>query len=693
MAHGPMPVVRSPGQEKRSSLTTTRPDVGVDAVLSADVGDAPMRQRQYTAPETSRYNAAAFRVERLMSRHLFLTSVLLASIGSVSGHAQQRNLSAADLFRLERVGTMAWSPDRRVAAIEIHRPGRWLDTTIPTADIFVLDVESGRLRQVSPSRADIVGFFAPAWSPDSRRLVFLSADNMARVHAWLWASDGAPATTLTDLEVHESTADPPLAMWRDAEHVIFLSRDAKERRAGPLYNAIFRGRNIADLWTRAHAGTDAVVTVLDSWGTAAPPPGNEPQRRIVAVDVQTRSVATIAAGALHRPRLSPDRQTLTYWSENPSVTRARVASFFRPEARGEATYDAVNWGNEIHHIDPATGSRVAAPPPAQPPDPSADQPTLRISNSPAEGTRLLLSRPGRGDVEVWRGNTWVSDIRTGRAEAISYRSSDGRSVTGWILYPPDYVAGKAIPIVTMVYPGTTYSNRVPGSLDLFNAQFNHPQMFAALGYGVVLPSMPAAEQPLQVDALRDLAGGVLPLLDVLVERGIADADRIAVVGQSAGGWATLGLITHTQRFRTAIASAGYSNLASLYGTFYGQGRYGDGGDPQRYQLLRMLQFERGYYGAGAPPWEQPDRYRTNSPIWRVANVRTPLMLVQGEQDFVPVQQGEEFFTALYRQDRRVRFVRYAGEGHTIAARANVVDLWRRIDEWLRETLAPRAGAQ
>jgi dipeptidyl aminopeptidase/acylaminoacyl peptidase len=218
-------------------------------------------------------------------------------------------------------------------------------------------------------------------------------------------------------------------------------------------------------------------------------------------------------------------------------------------------------------------------------------------------------------------------------------------------------------------------------------------MFAALGYGVVLPSMPAAEQPLQVDALRDLAGGVLPLLDVLVERGIADTDRIAVVGQSAGGWATLGLITHTQRFRTAIASAGYSNLASLYGTFYGQGRYGDGGDPQRYQLLRMLQFERGYYGAGAPPWEQPDRYRTNSPIWRVANVRTPLMLVQGEQDFVPVQQGEEFFTALYRQDRRVRFVRYAGEGHTIAARANVVDLWRRIDEWLRETLAPRAGAQ
>ena len=170
---------------------------------------------------------------------------------------------------------------------------------------------------------------------------------------------------------------------------------------------------------------------------------------------------------------------------------------------------------------------------------------------------------------------------------------------------------------------------------------------------------------------------------------MADPNRLALVGQSAGGWATLGLITQTQRFRSAIASAGYSNLASLYGTFYGQARYGDSGHPQRYQLLRMLQFERGYCAADAPPWEQPERYRINSPIWRVADVRTPLMLVQGEIDFIPVQQGEEFFTALYRQGRRAQFVRYAGEGHTIAARENVIDLWRRIDEWLRETLGPR----
>ena len=200
--------------------------------------------------------------------------------------------------------------------------------------------------------------------------------------------------------------------------------------------------------------------------------------------------------------------------------------------------------------------------------------------------------------------------------------------------------------------------------------------------------MPDGDNPLQTNALDALASGVVPFVDALVERGIADARRVAVIGQSAGGWATLGLIGRTDRFRSAIASASYSNLVSLYGTFYGQYRYGDAGHPQRAQLLRMLQFERGYFGAGAPPWEQPERYRINSPLWSVASVRTPLLLVHGDQDYIPIQQAEEFFTALYRQDKRVQLARYAGEWHTISARGNVLDMWRRFEAWLRETMPP-----
>jgi dipeptidyl aminopeptidase/acylaminoacyl peptidase len=100
----------------------------------------------------------------------------------------------------------------------------------------------------------------------------------------------------------------------------------------------------------------------------------------------------------------------------------------------------------------------------------------------------------------------------------------------------------------------------------------------------------------------------------------------------------------------------------------------------------MLQLERGYYGAGAPPWETPESYRVNSPLWRVAQVATPVMLVHGDKDFIPIQQAEEMFTALYRLDRPAQLVRYTGEGHTLTDKVNVLDFWRRIDAWLQTTM-------
>ena len=63
------------------------------------------------------------------------------------------------------------------------------------------------------------------------------------------------------------------------------------------------------------------------------------------------------------------------------------------------------------------------------------------------------------------------------------------------------------------------------------------------------------------------------------------------------------------------------------------------------------------------------------------------MLIHGDLDFIPVQQAEESFTALYRQDKRAEFVRYQGEWHEIENREDVLDLWKRINAWLAETMA------
>jgi dipeptidyl aminopeptidase/acylaminoacyl peptidase len=260
---------------------------------------------------------------------------------------------------------------------------------------------------------------------------------------------------------------------------------------------------------------------------------------------------------------------------------------------------------------------------------------------------------------------------------------------GWILYPPGQHERERLPAITIIYPGMTYDTQPPTDVSLLYRWYQNPQLFAALGYAVLLPSIPYPGKPMSGNMIAPLAASVLPLVDTAVARGIVDRDRVALLGQSAGGYAVQALITQTDRFRSAISTAGYSDLISLYGTFYGQYRHGDSGDPQLSTALRMMQFERGYYRAGAPPWAAPDRYITNSPIFQVGRVHTPIMLVQGENDFVPVQQSEEYFSALYRQNKRAQFVRYYGEEHTISGRANILDFWRRAEDWLRDTMAPR----
>jgi dipeptidyl aminopeptidase/acylaminoacyl peptidase len=85
-----------------------------------------------------------------------------------------------------------------------------------------------------------------------------------------------------------------------------------------------------------------------------------------------------------------------------------------------------------------------------------------------------------------------------------------------------------------------------------------------------------------------------------------------------------------------------------------------------------------------PPWEDAARYVRNSPLFYADRVQTPLMIIQGDMDYVSLQQGEEFFTALYRQGKRAAFVRYWGEGHVLESPANIRDMWQRILAWLAQ---------
>ena len=621
----------------------------------------------------------------------------------------QRVLRPEDLFRVRQVGQVEWSADGLRAAIELTRPDHTLGSEVSN-EIALLDVKRRTLRTVSSSAASYVGFFNAKWSPDGQRLAFLSVDASASVQAWIWKVGADTAAPLNDLDVRVGFDDPPMA-WVDNDRIAVIDRDFGSEKSGNLYFEILRGRNVADQWRRARDAQTPSVSVLES-GIYSQPLG--PSARLVVVNVRTRTSKELVRGRIHNLKVYPDGRLITFIQERPGIPGQSVSSYFDLATTDvDKAYVAVNRGTEFHVIDACSGMEVR---PSEVPSEKAEpelkaDPKMRlprpdalwISSAPAGGTSLYTANAQDGShfwmcsqngtsnsscTEIWKANDWVREIKTGAIESIPYASQDGTPLTAWLLLPPDYAVGIKLPLVTIIYPGSMYDSQQPTDFSLFEASFwEHPQLFAALGYAVLLPSMPPAKN--QSDELKLLSNGVIPAIDAVVARGIADSDRVAVVGQSNGGFATLGLIAQTNRFRSAIASAGFCDLVSLYGTFYGQYRYGDAGPPEKGQVLRMLQMEKGALGLGGPPWVDSDPYWTGSPILSAGKVQTPLMLVHGDLDFIPIQQDEEFFSALYRQDKRATFLRYQGEWHTISNRVNVLDLWKRVTAWLAETMPPR----
>jgi dipeptidyl aminopeptidase/acylaminoacyl peptidase len=640
-----------------------------------------------------------------MQRVALALLVALALDGGVAASQKPsgRAFTPDDLFRVRRVGAVTWSPDGRTVAVEFSKPSRWL-IAVPTNEIAAFDVTTRAMRIISDRSSGYVGFFGAVWAPDSRRLAFLSVDADAIVRVWIWSVGSNAPTVVPGIDVRADSGDPSLA-WVDSTRLAVLAWDDGAEKSGGFYLPLLRGRNAADGWKRAMDGRTPTVSVMSSGGKPLP---ESPHARLLVVDVESGARKTLARGRLNRLAVAADGCCVSFFRNVP----APVASYFEL-ARGagdvDAAYVAVTRGMTREAVDVRTAAKVdvlvtapraAARPtvPASPPVPNgrwigiapAGDAALYAANG-EDGSRVWIAggggRPLSSTAEIWRDNEWMRDVRTGRAQSLSYVTPDGKTLTAWLLLPPGHVSGTRVPMITRVYPGTVYDSTTPVALSPhFPGDFEHAQLFAALGYAVLLPSIPT--KPDDPSALEPLMAGVMPAIDAAVASGIADPDRLALVGQSGGGFATLGLITQTNRFRSAIASAAYSNFVSLYGTFYGTYRYGDAGRPETAQVLSMLQLEHGFMGLGADPWTAPARYSSNSPLLRADKVGTPVMLIKGDLDYIPVQQAEEFFTALLRRDKRAVFLRYAGEEHGINERQNVIDVWRRMTEWLAETMGP-----
>jgi dipeptidyl aminopeptidase/acylaminoacyl peptidase len=300
-----------------------------------------------------------------------------------------------------------------------------------------------------------------------------------------------------------------------------------------------------------------------------------------------------------------------------------------------------------------------------------------------EGTAIWRSSviaPGTADT-LMEANTFLKQISTGPMRQIEYVGLDGQALRAWLILPHGAESGRRHPLLTWVHAGFVAGPEPAYHHRLSYADALNLHVAAAQGYAVLLPSMPVRTPGDADDALLGLPNGVLPAVQRAVDLGLADETRLFLGGHSFGGYSTYGLVGLTQRFKAAVSLAGMSNLVSLYGTFDARLRYGD--HPHE-NLTNITRMEAGQTNVGGPPWEDLGRYVRNSPIGYVETMRTPLLIVQGDLDFVPIQQGEEVFTSLYRLGRRAEFARYWGEGHELRSPANIRDMWSRVFAWFDE---------
>jgi dipeptidyl aminopeptidase/acylaminoacyl peptidase len=315
-------------------------------------------------------------------------------------------------------------------------------------------------------------------------------------------------------------------------------------------------------------------------------------------------------------------------------------------------------------------------------DPSSGQ--VVFTANTGDRLQLWLVRPDVPARLIVETNAFLKEIAKGNCTQINYRGLDGQDLKAWLLLPVSYEPGKRYPTIAWVYAGRIVGNTPVDEMSLnWDWSAFNLQLLASRGYMVLVPSMPLKPEGEASDPYMELTKGVLPALDKAIELGYVDPNRLGVMGSSFGGFSTYGLVTQTNRFKAAISHAGISDFVSLYGTFDPTLRYEDF-PTERLQM--PYESESGQFRLLSAPWEDLGRYIRNSPISYVERVQTPLMIVQGDMDFIAMQQGEEFFTALYRQGKRARFIRYWGEGHGFDSPANTRDFWHKAFAWFDEFL-------
>jgi dipeptidyl aminopeptidase/acylaminoacyl peptidase len=585
----------------------------------------------------------------------------------------------------------AWSPDGKWIAFLANRSAPQAGGGAQPApggggggnQIWIIPVRGGEAEKLTEEEAGVSQF---RWSPDSRRIAYVVRD-----------------TPQDKAERDKRRKDRFDAIVVDSEFTyshlwnIDLGTKTKRRVTEGAFSASDPqwspdGRFVAYVATRAGAQESSFTDISEDRNTdiyIAPAEGGPPRQ------------LTTSPGPDSQPRFSPDGKWIAFTGfTDPSIWSPKTDLYVvateggTPRNLTAVQADSVSgparWSNDGRDLYVAAtvgvyGQLLRVPAAGGNARTVFEKPGgySGVDLSP-DGTRLaFLFEDARRPEDVWVStatgreakrltdfNPQTKEFALGDIEVLKWKGADGLEIEGMLVKPVGYERGKKYPTILQIHGGP-YARFAYG----FEGR---AQIFAGHGYAVLMPNprgsvgyghefATANVKDWGGKDFQDLMAGV----DEMIRQGLADPERLAVMGGSYGGFMTFWTITQTDRFKAAIGHAGISDWYS----FHGQS-----------DIPGLME-----YGFGGTPWAARETYERWSPVRFADRVKTPLMITHGEQDRrVPIAQAEQYYRALRKRGVPVQFVRYPREGHGITEPNHQIDLVRRQLEWFDKHVKPAA---
>jgi len=624
-----------------------------------------------------------------------------------------QTITPEDILSIRELSDIQLSPDGKQVAFVITEPAA--SNTQPRAsNIWAMRVDGSESPR--PLVPGLINAGSPRWSPDGKTLAFLSDHARAGVQIYLLSAGEANAVQLTSAPggVEDFEWSP------DSKMIAFVARgqptrDEQEKRTDAI--EVDHDLRYSRLWISNVSDRKAMqVTKQDfeiyelAWAPKSdelalvvaptPKPEDSLNLSLIVVNRATGEVARTLnklvnlTGAL---RWSPDGRLISFYEGPPTKEYASWVSVVpagggpsRPLLKDYAgSVLRLEWMLDSKHLmaqsvegthqvlltlDVANGDTRKLT------DVVHSQwnvgfstngnTTAYFSQTVGSPSEIWVLQPDAPSRKLTNFNPQTAGWKLGRLREVTWKNSkDGLLRRGVVITPPGYQQGQLYPTIVNTHPGdTAWWMGWHGS-----KWWDWGQLLASNGYVVFLPNtrgvtgeggrMHQTIADWGGMAFQDLIDGV----DYLVQQRIADPNRLGIGGWSNGGFMTEYAITHTTRFKAAVAQAGHSDFFSLYGTSYLR------------SSLRISFVDS--------PHVNRKGYDERSPIMSVRNCRAPTLLLHGELDSgVPVGQAYEFYTALKDLGVETELVIYPRERHNIQERSHQLDVQRRMLAWFDKHL-------